>query len=101
MVNEVEEVLEIGGALIDVSTVMWGKGDQPDDARSASAHAAQAAKAGTAAVEEFIKSGRLADIERRIEVVQSDPEFLRRINEPHWLEFILRDAASDAPAADD
>ena len=70
MVNEVKEVLHIGGALIDMSTVRWAKGEQPDEAWLALARAAQAAKAGTAAVEEFIRSGRLADIERRVEVVQ-------------------------------
>lgn len=100
MVNEVKEVLDIGGALIDMSTVRWAKGEQPDEARLALARAAQAAKAGTAAVEEFIRSGRLADIEWRVEVVQRDPEFLRRIREPQWLERILRAAASDAPASD-
>lgn len=100
MVNEVKEVLHIGGALIDLSTVRWAKGEQPDEAWLALACAAQAAKAGTAAVEEFIRSGRLADIERRVEVVQRDPEFLRRISEPQWLERILRAAASDAPASD-
>jgi hypothetical protein len=97
MVNEVKEVLDIGGALVDWSTVMWAKGDQLDEARSALAHAAQAANAGPAAVGEFIRSGRLADIERRVEVAQSDPEFLQ----PHWLERILRAAASDAPASED
>lgn len=100
MVNEVKEVLHIGGALIDMSTVRWAKGEQPDEAWLALARAAQAAKAGTAAVEEFIRSGRLADIERRVEVVQRDPELLRRISEPQWLERILRAAASDAPASD-
>ena len=104
MVNEVKEVLDIGGALVDWSTVMWAKGDKPDEAREARlalTHAAQAAKAGTAAVDEFIRSGELADIKPRVEVVQSHPEFLRGISEPDWLERILRAAASDAPASDD
>lgn len=63
-------------------------------------HAAQAAKAGPAAMEEFIRGGPLDDIERRVEVVQTHPEFLRS-REPDWLECILRAAASDAPANDD
>ena len=103
MVNEVKEVLDIGGAFVDWSTVMWAKGDKPDEARearSALTRAAQAAKAGTAAVDEFIRSGQLADI-KRLEVVQSHPEFLRGISQPDWLERILRAAASDAPASDD
>lgn len=32
MVNEVKEVLDIGSALVDLSTVMWAKGDKPDEA---------------------------------------------------------------------
>jgi hypothetical protein len=101
MVNEVKEVLEIGGALINESFVWWAKGDQPDEARSALAHAAQAVMAGTAAVEDFIRSPGFADIKRRIEIVQSDPEFLGRISEHGWLERILRAGASDASASDD
>jgi hypothetical protein len=104
MVNEVTEVLDIGGALVDLSTVMWAKGDKPDvawEARSALTRAAQAAKAGTAAVDEFIRSGQLAEIRRRVEVVQSHPEFLRGISEPDWLERMLLAAASDAPASND
>jgi hypothetical protein len=104
MVYEVREVLDIGGALVDLSTMRWTKGDKPDEdreARSALTRAAQAAKAGTAAVDEFLRSGQLTDIKRRVEVVQSHPEFLRGISEPDWLERILRAAASDAPASDD
>jgi hypothetical protein len=101
MINEVKEVLEIGGALINESTVMWAKSDQPDETRSALAHAAQAVMAGTAAVEEFIRSPGFADIKRRVEIVQSDPEFLGRISEHGWLERVLRAGALDAPANDD
>jgi AbiV family abortive infection protein len=100
MVNEVREVLDIGGGLIDFSTVTWAKGDQQDEAWSALADAAQAAKAGTAALEELFKSEQLTVIKRRIETVQS-PEFLKKITDPYWLECILRDAASDAAAGDE
>jgi AbiV family abortive infection protein len=99
MVSEVKEVLDTGGALIDMSTLMWAageKGYQPDAARSALARAAQALKAGPAPVDEFITSGGLSDIEQRVEAVLDDPEFLRRGS----LERILRAAASDAYAGD-
>lgn len=103
MVSEVREVLDTGGTLIDMSTLMWANGEkgyQPDAARSALAQAAQAVRAGTAAVDEFIRSGRLADIERRAEAVQSDPDFLRRTRESHLFERLLCTAASDASAND-
>jgi AbiV family abortive infection protein len=99
MVSEVKEVLDTGGTLIDMSTLMWAageKGYQPDAARSALAQAAQAVRAGRPAVEEFIRTGRLADIERRAEAVQSDPDFLRRTHESRLFERLLRTAAPDA-----
>jgi hypothetical protein len=50
---------------------------------------------------EFMRIRPPDDIERCIALVQRNPEFPRKISDPHWLLERLLDAASDGPARDD
>jgi AbiV family abortive infection protein len=95
MVTAVDEVLDSGGALVDMATAIWAKDTLPDEARSFMARAVEAAKTGGAAVEAFIQA-ELGAINPLAEVLMDDPVLLQLIkDEPGWVASILH-LASDA-----